>query len=182
VTSSDEAIDLSTELKDGNSESPQRPQTPAAAFIFANSIDAQYLANNVDASLTCVNTLPAEMLVGPKLPPSENTTGEKSSVFPRYKRQWFEESRPTVQNQNTQVLDDGINVILQSESKKFQKWADSTEIPLKPTGQRPGKRLGFFDAAIMLSVGSVAIPLLVGLGLVGRLVLRRYGSGKFTLS
>lgn len=139
------------------------------------------MANNVDASLTCVNTLPAELLVGPKLPPSENTTREQSSIFPRYKRQSFEESRPTVRKESPQVLDDGINVMLQSEDRKFQKWADNTEAPLKPTGQRPGKRLGFFDAAIMLSVASVGVPLLVGLGFVGRLALRRYGSGKFGL-
>lgn len=181
VTSADEAIDLTAEMANSDSESSHHPQTPAAAFIFASPTDAQYLANNVDAGLTCVNTLPAELLVGPKIPPSTNTIREHSSTFPRYKRQWFEDSRPTVQKQTLQVLDDGVNLIMQTDSTKLKQWADSVEVPLKPTGQRPGKRVGFFDVAIMLSVATVGVPLLVGLGFAGRVLLRKYGSGKLAL-
>jgi hypothetical protein len=181
VTSTDEAIDLSAEMTSSDLESSHIPQTPAAAFIFASPTDAQYLANNVDAGLTCVNTFPAELLVGPKIPPSANTTRDQSSIFPRYKRQRFEESRPTVQKQTLQVLDEGVNLILQTENTKLKQWADSVEVPLKPTGQRSGKRMGFFDAAIMLSVATVGVPLLVGLGFVGRVLLRRYSSGKLVL-
>lgn len=176
VTSTDEAIDLSTEVTGSNNL-----QRPSAALIFASPADAQYLANNVDASLTCVNTFPAELLVGPKIPPSAKGSGEPSTaIFPRYKRHFFEDSRPTVQKQTLQVLNDGVDLTLQTGSKQFQQWVESAEVPLKPTGQRPGKRVGFFDAAIMLSLATVGVPLLVGLGFVGRLAFRRYGSGKFS--
>ncbi|KAK5064921.1 hypothetical protein LTR84_000755 [Exophiala bonariae] len=175
VTSTDEAIDLSAELGGTG-----HIQGPAAALIFASPADAQYIANSIDASLTCVNTFPAELLVGPKLAPSANRSGEASTaLFPRYKRHLFEDSRPIVQKQTLQVLNGGTDLIVQAETKTFRQWVDSAEVPLKPTGQRPGKAVGFFDAAIMLSLATVGVPLLVGLGFVGRFAFRRYGGGKF---
>lgn len=177
ITSTDEAIDLSSDLT-----RTHHPQTAAAALIFASPSDAQYLANSVDAYLTCVNAFPTELLVGPKLPPSADRTDESSSVFPRYKRHLFEDSRPTVQKQSLGVLHDGVDALVQVETKKFRQWLQSAEVPLKPTGQRSAKGVGFFDTAIMLSLATVGVPLLVGLGFMGRLAFRRYGGGKFSFS
>lgn len=80
------------------------------------------------------------------------------------------------------MLHDGVDALVQVESKKFRQWVHSAEVPLKPTGQRSAKGVGFFDAAIMLSLTTVGVPLLVGLGFVGRLAFRRYGGGKLSFS
>lgn len=60
---------------------------------------------------------------------------------------------------------------------RMERWVGMMQLPLKPTGQRLGRRVDFFEAALLTTVFTVVVPALVSLGLLGRFVIGKMGGG-----
>ena len=157
-------------------------QTASGAFIFASSSEANYLANSLNADLTCVNSFPMELLVGPRLSkPMKINIQETSSLLHRYTQGLFKEERAVLLGQSPvcRLLgEDEINIGKSKDTaRRMNLWIESMQRPLKPTGQRFGRRMDFFESALLVTICTVVIPTLVSLSLLGRFVIGRIGSG-----
>ena len=170
----DDMADLATELRNDGALTSQKPANPALALIYADPQEAQYIANSVDALLTCVNTIPAELLVGPRVP-----TG--GCLFPRYSRVMFSELRTTVLEESPlnfyPISQD--TVFDNASSQKFRSWEDSMQQPLRVSGQKPGKRVDFFVQSLILGSSLASITLIVGFGILGQIAFKKLGVSKF---
>ena len=137
-------------------------EAPAAAFIFASPESANYLARHVEAQLTAVNHIPLELLVGPRIP---NTIVK--NVFPRYSSAMFQQCRPQFSKVSDVSERIGSPVI---NSVKLLSWANSLQGPLPDSGEKNGKRVDFFEQAIMTAAG---ISLSTIIAITVTLILRK---------
>ena len=153
-------------------------QRASGALIFATSAEANYLANSLNADMTCVNFFPPELLVGSKWArPIKVNIQSVSSGLCRYPRELFEEERIVFLGSSpvSRLLqDDRIDVgDTKNGARRLGAWLEAAEMPLKPTGQGMGRRMDFFEAALLTSLLTVVLPVLLSLGLIVRSL---YGS------
>jgi hypothetical protein len=176
VTSMDTAIDLATQYDNSKSPTNMPMFCPSAAFIFASPVDAQYLSNSVGADLTCINTIPAQLMVGPKLPKSTSSSATECDLTPRYDRHLFEERRVVFLKQSPAVEllgDAAVGPKAKQKHPKIDDWTAEVLLPLKPTGQPEGMRDDIFGMGIMITGSMIGVPLTIGLVFLGRLVFRQ---------
>ena len=145
--------------------SSSKPLSPTAAFIYASPSDAQYIANSIDAIVTCVNTLPTELLVGPPIP-------RGGAISPRYLRSMFSEARPIVTKASSLSFDP-IMPSSYDASQRYESWKSMVQQPLRATRQRPGKRVDFFVQGLLLGSSIVSITLLLGFAVFGNFVFKK---------
>ncbi|KAH2575035.1 hypothetical protein KXV99_003637 [Aspergillus fumigatus] len=132
VTSLDDAIDLS------NSSGPL-----AATYAFGSASAAKYITQFIDAAVSWINHVPVDMLIGPAYP--INTA---PSTETRYTPALFQVPRPQfVTEANTSAL---VRSILDPSdaTRSATAWREALA-PLPSTGQRPGRRIGFFEQGLI---------------------------------
>ncbi|KAF7184482.1 hypothetical protein CNMCM7691_005550 [Aspergillus felis] len=143
VTSLDDAIDLS------NSSG-----TLAATYAFGSPSAAKYITQFIDASISWVNHVPVDMLIGPAYP--INTA---PSTATRYTPALLQVPRPQfVAETNNSAL---VKSILDPSdaTKSANAWREAlTSLP--STGQRPGWKIGFFEQGLITG-GVVTLATLV---------------------
>lgn len=179
VTSTDSAIDLAVEFDHLKGSSPFLVQNPSAAFIFASLSDAQYLANSVDADFTCINNFPAQLMVGPKLPKLSNRSIAGNHGIPRYSREMFEECRTVILKESpvARFPEDAIETSGTGKGiRSFIQWTEDLLMPLKPTGQPEGMRDDIFGVGIMIGLSMIGLPLVAGLGFLGKFAIGKLGN------
>ncbi|KAL3422098.1 Aldehyde dehydrogenase family 3 member B1 [Phlyctema vagabunda] len=112
-----------------------------ATYIFSSPKAAKFLSEQIASHVSYINQIPSRLLVGPASLPAH-----PHQLHPRYTTEMFSQPRPQVIEQ---VKDSEI----------------STEIKdLRPTGQRPGHAVGFFEQGIFLGLGITAFVILPSLG------------------
>jgi hypothetical protein len=155
ISSLDDAIDLANS---GN-------EPLLAAYLFAAPAAAKYLSQFINAHVTCTNEIPADMLVGPAAP-----LGFPVSMKVRYSKTMFSIPRPEFINFSARswavakALDGG-------EPDAERKLREEAERTLPPTGQQPGKAIGFFEQGLLTGATVVATSMITCLALVGFYVL-----------
>ena len=173
----DDAIDLADALRDVEEieTTVRRVENPAAAFIFAGPAEAQYLANSVDAALSCVNSIPNELLLGPRVAIPVYGSADVS-VSPRYSRRAFEETRLILSNTSptSHPLDAGFLTVATGSDNALRDWTKTAVSPLRATGQKEGRKVDFFLQAIMTGATVTLLPLVVGLVYLCKLTISRW--------
>ena len=157
MSSTDDGIDKCAELC-GN-------EVPAAAFIFASPKSANYIAQHVEAHLTTVNHIPLEALVGPPAP-----IGSSLTVTPRYTPGLFQQNRPQFSHASDVSTKVGGTVL---DNTKLTAWAKALQVPLPSSGEKAGKRIDFFEQAIMTAAG-VSLSVVLVSTVMGVIWLRRW--------
>lgn len=157
MSSSDDGIDMCTDLC-GN-------DVPAAAFIFASPKSANYIAQHVEANLTTINHIPLEALVGPRAP-----IGSSPSVMPRYSPSLFQQRRPQFAHTSDISTKVGGTVL---DNTKLMAWAKLLQAPLPSSGEKAGKRVDFFEQAIMTAAG-VSLSVVLASTVIGAIWFRTW--------
>ncbi|KAF7131374.1 hypothetical protein CNMCM5793_004545 [Aspergillus hiratsukae] len=143
VTSLDDAIDLS------NSSG-----TLAATYAFGSPSAAKYITQFIDASISWINHVPVDMLIGPAYP--VNTA---PSTATRYTPALLQVPRPQfVTETNNSAL---VKSILDPSdaTKSANAWREALA-SLPSTGRRPGWRIGFFEQGLITG-GVITLATLV---------------------
>ncbi|KAE9381054.1 aldehyde dehydrogenase-like protein PutA [Stipitochalara longipes BDJ] len=125
--------------------------TLLASYIFAAPSAAKFVAEQISSHATYINQIPPQLLIGPPSPANHSHV-----IHPRFTSDMFSTPQPQFINAPTSL----------PPASKLMKLALKQ---LKPTGQRPGHAIGFFEQGILLGLGSTA---LVVLPLVGWGVFR----------
>ncbi|KAL4865537.1 hypothetical protein BDV12DRAFT_211030 [Aspergillus spectabilis] len=132
ITSLDDAIDYTASFP-----------PLAATYSFANPASSKYLTQFIDARISWINQAPLEMLIGPASP-----TNSPPSRETRYSPSLFQVPRP-------QFVSDSSNAALlrrvldkPGSQEAIAVWKEAVA-PLPETGQRAGKRIGFFEQGII---------------------------------
>ncbi|MCJ1472615.1 hypothetical protein MMC13_001264 [Lambiella insularis] len=135
----------------------EREQTLAASYVFAALPEANYLANSIDAHISSVNHIPAELLVGPVAPLHHHP-----APTPRYAPFMFQESRPQLLHKSTMTC---LFETETTDSKRFSAAvAEPLTAPLPPKGRRHKNPLDFFLTGLLTSAVLIVVPSIVGLG------------------
>lgn len=144
----------------------------AAAFVFATPVEAAYISNSMESYLTFNNHIPFELMIGPRVP-----DGGSGELVPRYSPHMFQQVRPQIAEHSeiSQAL--GNDVL---SSAKLETWARSMQVPLRATGEKAGKRIDFFEQALMTAAG-VSISVIAITGVVASILLQRWRSGAFSI-
>ncbi|KAI2787949.1 hypothetical protein POX_f08331 [Penicillium oxalicum] len=149
VTSLDDAIDMNFN------------QTLAAVYAFAAPASAKYLTQFIDADISWVNHVPSNMLLGPAIP--RNTAYNKHT---RYATTLFQKPRPQLVVPSTTAY--AVDTILDSKTtvRSDALWRAAL-LPLPPTKQRAGFKIGFFEQGILTGVSITLISLIATFSTVG---------------
>ena len=155
ISSLDDAIDLAN-----SSTEPL-----LAAYLFAAPAAAKYLSQFINAHVTCTNEIPADLLVGPAAP-----IGFPVSIQARYSKMMFSVPRPEFINYSARTgavakVLDGV------EADAERKLREEAQKPLAPTGQRPGKAIGFFEQGLLVGATVLMTTTITGLALTGFYVI-----------
>ena len=158
ISSLDDAIDLS------NSSSTE---PLLAAYLFAAPAAAKYLSQFLNAHVTCTNEIPADLLVGPAAP-----IGFPISMNARYSKMMFSVPRPefinfSVRSAAVAKVLDGAEANADAE----RKLREGGQKPLPPTGQRPGKAIGFFEQGLFVGATVLTTTTMTGLAIAGFYVI-----------
>jgi acyl-CoA reductase-like NAD-dependent aldehyde dehydrogenase len=167
ISSLDDAIDFANK---GN-------KPLLATYLFATPRSAKYLSQFIDSHLSLINQVPIELLVGPASPlhPSLPATLSPST---RYPKALFQLPSPAYIHPTalspllTSALSSSPSTAI--SIKELEKHALA---PLKPSDQRRGGQIGFFEQGIITGLVTIILPTVVGvMGLTfvaGREVVRR---------
>lgn len=177
ISSLDDGIDFANQ---------STKSTLAASYIFAALPEANYLASFVDAHLSCINHIPAELLGMNRSPSTfthplpvqmemlrDKTVGpiaplpHTPSLSPRYTQAMFQEPRPQLLHKTT------LTSLLSRQPQHESSTANNTpladlktslEAPLPPINRKKGKDVPFFLQAIMTGgiVLTMAVAVTVG--------------------
>lgn len=182
ISSLDDGIDFANQSAESS--------TSAASFLFAALPEANYLANFIDAHLSCVNHIPVELLGIPytqtPIPnptPRSNTllTDHRKvgpiaplhhtpSLMPRYTVAMFQEPRPQLLNNTTMTTLVGKT----QHDPSYTGLTDlkqSLEAPLPPMDRKKGKDVDYFFQALLTGTTVVAVAVLISLGITARFAL-----------
>jgi len=117
-----------------------------ASYIFAAPAAAKLLSEQIPSHATYINQIPTQVLVGPPSP-----TDHPHALHPRYTSAMFSVPRPQFTNPASPL-------------PSPHKLMELALKQLKPTGQRPGHAIGFFEQGILLGLGSTTLVVLPLLG------------------
>ncbi|KAK4556291.1 hypothetical protein LTR86_006435 [Recurvomyces mirabilis] len=118
-----------------------------AAYHFSNPASAKYLTQFIEASVTFVNHVPAEILVGPAFP-----TGRPVDLAVRYPRELFQLQRPAFIS-NT-ITSTALSTALASQnSPAAAKLLAEASAPLAAFKRHPGGGVGFFEQGFLMNAG-----------------------------
>ena len=157
MRSSDEGIDICTELFGSD--------IPAAAFIFASPKSANYIAQHVEAQTTMINHIPLEALVGSQAP-----VGSSLAILPRYSPTLFQQKRPQLSQSSDLSKKVGGTVL---DNANLTAWAKQLQAPLPKSNEKDGKRVDFFEQAIMTAAG-VSLSVIVASTVMGAIWIRKW--------
>ncbi|KAK0719812.1 hypothetical protein B0H67DRAFT_643125 [Lasiosphaeris hirsuta] len=159
-----------------------------AGYFFANPASAKYLSQHLPCHISCINHIPAQLLIGPAAPIAHDP-----DFLYRYNRDMFSVSRPQFVATRSLPKDalQTVETLLDAESapastRRFGKRSPAPTIqkvralamrPLKPTGQvKSMHKTDFFLSGLLIGGGAmlgVVVPVLgwstwvLGRGLVG---------------
>ena len=168
VSSLDDAIDVCNGQI--SKLAPSRPDGLSASFIFAAPREASYLSNFINANLSCINHIPAELMIGPVCPSNHPVT---SASVPRYTTSMFSDPSPQLLHPTPLTTLFLSNQSLQKTNVgEWKKWQEDAAAPLPPTRQHNGQMVDFFDQAIFVSLAAMIVGL-VGAGASGWWLIRR---------
>ena len=126
----------------------QRSSDPyLATYHFGAPSVCKFLSESIPSTVSFVNQIPLALLYGPPSPSSV-----PFSLHPRYTPETFSVSRP-------QIITKGVEI--PDEVKELREKAT---IALKPTGQKPGHAIGFFEQGILIGLGVTALIVLPAAG------------------
>ncbi|PLB46156.1 ALDH-like protein [Aspergillus steynii IBT 23096] len=148
VTSLDDAIDF------GNSMTPL-----AATYAFAAPSSAKYLTQFIDAHISWINHVPTDMLIGPQIP--------TNTPFPsqtRYSTDLLQLPRPQIAQETRKAAI--VRAALSSSPESATVW-NAALAPLPGTGQRAGRKIGFFEQGIITGGVITLFSVVVSLGTLG---------------
>ena len=137
VRSLDDAIDLISSTTDDQS---------LAAYHFANAATGKYLAQYIDASVTFVNNIPRDILVGPAFP-----TAHPINLEIRYPAELFTVQRPAYTTPS--LASARLEAALRSSSNVTaqQLLAEATS-PLPAMKRSGGGSVGFFEQGFLMKI------------------------------
>ncbi|KAL4992700.1 Aldehyde/histidinol dehydrogenase [Aspergillus falconensis] len=135
----------------------------AATYAFADAPSAKYLTQFIDAHISFINHVPVDLLISPAYPVTTRPTADRST---RYNAAAFQVPRPqfVTESTNTTLTRTVLDRPTSTEAGKI--WDDALK-PLPPTGQKAGKRIGFFEQGILTGVGITLFSVIGVVGVVG---------------
>ncbi|EMC99525.1 hypothetical protein BAUCODRAFT_339943 [Baudoinia panamericana UAMH 10762] len=140
VTSLDDAIDLV------NSITPNEPIL--AGYYFANASTVKYLDQFVDSTLSLINHVPTELLVGPAYPATHAI-----DLAVRYPQELFTVGKPAFvgASKPTPLL----AALASSSDEAARKLLAEATAPLALIKRHPGGGVGFFEQGFLLNAGLI---------------------------
>jgi hypothetical protein len=115
--------------------------------------------------VTCTNEIPADLLVGPAAP-----IGFPVSIKARYSKEMFSVPRPEFINFPARSI--AVAKALDGEEPDVErKLREEAQKALPPTGQPPGRAVGFFEQGLVTGATILATSTIAGLVIVGYYVL-----------
>jgi hypothetical protein len=160
ISSSDDGINQWTSISKNG--------TAAATFIFSTPVEAAYISSSIKTHLTFNNHVPVELLVGPRVPERGS-----ASICPRYEPTMFLQVRPQISHSSaiSRAIDQTRLDLVDLET-----WMRPLQMPLRATGEKPGRRVDFFDQALTTAAG-LSLSLIIVSGVVGSMILQRWRAG-----
>ncbi|KAL6233297.1 hypothetical protein BDW75DRAFT_252112 [Aspergillus navahoensis] len=152
VSSLDDAIDFCAGF-----------ETLAATYAFADAPSAKYLTQFIDAHISFINHVPVDLLIGPAYPVATHPTADRST---RYNAVAFQVPRPQFVTESARTTLTRTVLDRPSSTEAVRVWKGALE-PLPPTGQKAGKRIGFFEQGILTGVGITLFSVIGVVGVVG---------------
>lgn len=134
-----------------------------AGYFFAEPRAAKYLSHHLPCQISCINQIPAHLLVGPAAP----FTVTPPDFLYRYSREMFSRPRPQfVEPVPTafKVADEYLEPLpgktpdTQIEDTKAKVLRALATKPLKPIIQPNNADIGFFEAGFLLAAGLAILP------------------------
>lgn len=120
--------------------------TLLSSYIFASPSASKFIAEQIPSHATYINQVPPQLLIGPPSP-----TNHSHALHPRFTSDMFSTPRP-------QFITPPATLPAPS------KLMEIALKQLKPTRQRPGHAIGFFEQGILLGLTSTALVVLPLLG------------------
>ncbi|KUJ07454.1 uncharacterized protein LY89DRAFT_766029 [Mollisia scopiformis] len=117
-----------------------------ATYLFASPSAAKFLSEQIPSHASYINQIPPQLLFGPPSP-----TSHPHTLHPRYTPAMLSAPRPQFVAISAEMPD----------SLEMKKLAAKE---LKPTGQKPGHAVGFFEQGILIGLGSAAVVVLPAVG------------------
>jgi hypothetical protein len=155
ISSLDDAIDLAN----------AGAESLLAAYLFAAPAAAKYLSQFINAHVTCTNGIPPDLLVGPAAP-----IGFPVSINARYSKAMFSIPRP--EYITFPARSDTIAKALDGDGRDSErKLREEAQKALPPTGQPPGRAVGFFEQGLLTGATILAASTVAGLAMAGYFIL-----------
>lgn len=142
---------------------PSSGRTPLlAGYFFGDAGSAKYMAHHLPCHVSCLNQIPAQLLVGPAAP-----TAHDAVFAHRYRAAMFSAARPQYVEAPTGAFARADALLLAggaaaASSKSAAAPLSAAAVralavqPLKPTGQPGNAQLGFFEAGF-LTMASITL-------------------------
>lgn len=126
-----------------------------ASYLFSAPAAAKYLGQFISSSLTCTNSIPVELLVGPAAPEGSATT-----LQPRYSPEMFSFASPELIEESN--LSQALSVLSSSESsaKEVKKAEDGVDISLQRIAEAFGPPVGFFEQGLLFGLSCVLVSII----------------------
>lgn len=126
-----------------------------ASYLFSAPAAAKYLEQFVASSLTCSNSIPVELLIGPATP-----EGSTTSLQPRYSPEMFSFASPALIE--TSGYSQTLSILSSSESdaKDVKKAEDGIDISLKRVAEAFGPPVGFFEQGLLFGLSCVLVSII----------------------
>lgn len=140
VTSVDDAIDWINRSQLGL----------AATYIYSTPKFAKYVSQFVQTSLSLINHIPPELLVGPCTPPGFATT-----IHPRYTPQMFSVASPAFIEQPIKLQDLTLAIWPGNTKQKSKGLEDLIDAKLTPVKEPFGPVVGFFEQGFLLGASLI---------------------------
>jgi hypothetical protein len=130
-------------------------------YIFADPATAKYLSQFIQASITIINHIPAEILIGPAAP-----AGHPTCIHPRYTPDMFSVASPVIVEHSESSIDQtlwpGTN---SKKALALDKWLQSS---IEPVKEPFGPTVGFFEQGLLFGVGVILTSVVVSCSLAIR--------------
>ncbi|KPI35035.1 Fatty aldehyde dehydrogenase [Cyphellophora attinorum] len=130
-------------------------------YIFADPATAKYLSQFVQASISIINHIPAEILIGPVAP-----AGHPTCIHPRYTPDMFSVASPVIVEQPESSIDQTLWPGKSSKKAvELDKWLQSS---IEPVKEPFGPTVGFFEQGLLFGVGVILTSVVVSCSLAIR--------------
>ncbi|KAJ9653753.1 hypothetical protein H2198_007100 [Neophaeococcomyces mojaviensis] len=130
----------------------QEAVTLRATYLFCAPPAAKYLSQFISSSVSTINHIPNELLIGPPAP-----SGHSVSIQPRYTTDMFSIAQPEIIE--VSALSHTLSVLVSQDSavREKRKAEEAVDITLHRVKEAFGPPIGFFEQGLLFGLGCILV-------------------------